>query len=149
MNASRMRRLGGTHRDVLLVLDESRPVTATARVVRDAARLRVDHFRQLVGVRALQLREAAVLEDGPRERVVLGQLLQHLFVHRRRARRRLLDRLQLHALEEDVAELLGRGEVELPARELVRALLQLHLLPQLVTLAQEHLRIDEDAVPPP
>jgi hypothetical protein len=46
---------------------------------------RVHHQRQLVGVGALELGQAAVLQDARRQRVVGGQFLQHLFVGAGRA----------------------------------------------------------------
>jgi hypothetical protein len=52
--------------------------------------------------------------------------LQHFLVGRRRAGRGLLDDGQLQLDEENLADLLGRTEVERAARQFVRLLLELH-----------------------
>src|SRR5262249_61632724 len=73
---------------------------------------------QCVGVRPLERREAPVLEDLPRQRVAQRQLGQYVGVGRV-ARLRLPDRRQLQLLEEDLRELLGRGDRELAAGQLI------------------------------
>jgi hypothetical protein len=61
-----------------------------------------------------------MLEQQLRQRVILGELLQHFFVGGRRAARRLLHDRQLQLLEEDLADLLRRAEIEFAAGQLVR-----------------------------
>ena len=85
---------------------------------------RIDHQRQLVGVGILELGEAAVLEQQLGQRVVLGQLGEHILVGRGLAGGGLLDHRQAELAEQDFAELLGRTEVEGLAGELMRLLLE-------------------------
>ena len=106
----------------------------------------IDQPGQGVGVRALELREAPVLEDLRRERMPERQLGQHVGVGRV-AGLRSPDRRQLQLLEEDLRELLGRGDRELAAGELI------DLARQVVEIALELLRerlearrVDADAV---
>ncbi len=63
-----------------------------------AARARVDHRRQLVGVGRLELRRRAVLEQHLRQRIVGGELLEHVLVGGWLAGRGLLLHRQLHPL---------------------------------------------------
>ena len=88
----------------------------------DAA-VRGDQLRQRVDVGALQLGEGAVLEDEPRERVLLGQLLQHVLIGRGAGLEPLHHR-QLQLGEEDLRQLAGRGDVEGVAGRRVDPLLQ-------------------------
>ena len=112
-----------------------------------AAGGRVDHLRQLVGVGALQLREAAVLEQLGRQRVVGGQLLQHVFVGGRRAARRLLEHRQPQLAEQDLADLLRAAEVErLPGQRMRLAFERDHALGQLLALTREQRGVDQHAV---
>jgi hypothetical protein len=140
MKASRTRRpFGGADRDVLQVRVVARQPPGHRDGLRigrvDAAGLRVHHQRQLVGVGALQLREAAVLEQLARQRVVGGELLQHVLVGRRRAARGLAADRQAELAEQDLADLLRAAEVERLARELVGLLLERrHALGELVAL---------------
>ena len=84
----------------------------------DAPRPRMDERRERVRVRALELRELAVLQDLPRERVPEGQLLQDVHVGGV-AGLGALERRQLQLLEEHDGELLGRVRVDRLAGELV------------------------------
>ena len=84
-----------------------------------AAGLRVHQLRQRVDVGALQLLQAAPVEDESRQVVCGRQFLEHL--HGRRDRARLagaLQRRQFQLLEQDLAELLGRVDVELDAGQI-------------------------------
>ena len=85
-----------------------------------AAGLRVDHHRQRVDVRALQLVQRAPLEDEPRQFVRERQLLEHFGGRRKRARLAgFLRRRQIELLEQDSPELLRRVDVEFLAGQLV------------------------------
>ena len=78
-----------------------------------ASRFGIDELRQRVDVGALELREAAPLQDLARQVVHQGQLLEH--VHRRGGRFRLAGALagrKLQLLEEDGRELPRRVDVE-------------------------------------
>ena len=81
------------------------------------------HLRQLVGVGALELGQRAVLEQLGGQRIVLGQLLQHFLVRAARAGGGLLDHRHAQLVEEDLSQLLGRGQIEGLARDLVSLLL--------------------------
>ena len=118
------------------------------RVVRvHAAGARMRHLRQLVGVGALELRQAPVLQQLGRQRIVLGQLLQHLLVGAGDAAGRLLHHRQAELGEQDLADLLGRAQVEGLAREVVRLLLELHhALAQLGALPGQDRAVDQHAV---
>ena len=112
----------------------------------DAPGLGVHHQRQLVGVGALQLREAAVLEQLARQRVVGGELLQHVLVGRRRAARGLAADRQAELAEQDLADLLRAAEVERLAGDVVGLLLERgHALGELLALRREQRRVDQDA----
>ncbi len=112
-----------------------------------AAGIGIDHARQLVRVSGLQLGQPAVLQQHLRQRVVLRQLAQHFLVGRWRAAGGLAHHRQLHAAEQDLAQLLGRIQVEGLPCQFIGLLLELqHFLAQLVALAAEFRRIDLDAV---
>ena len=99
----------------------------------------VDHQRQFVGVGALELGEAAVLQDLGGQRKVLGQLGQHLFIRARRAGGRLLLDGQTELSEQDFANLLGAADVEGLAGQLVQLLLQQHqALAEFMALRLQH-----------
>ena len=84
----------------------------------------VDHLRQGVDVRALQLGVLPVFENLGRQRVQRGQLLQHVGVGARAGLGRPLDHRQLQLVEQQFLKLLGRGDVHRPARHLVNLRLQ-------------------------
>ena len=112
----------------------------------DAPGARIRHLRQLVGVGALELGQATVLQQLGRQRKILSQLLQHLLVGAGCAARRLLNHRQTQLGKEDFADLLGRSEVEGLTRQLVRLFLQLHdPHAQLGALLRQDRRIDQDA----
>ena len=113
-----------------------------------AAGVRVDHLRQLVGVGGLELRDAAVLEQELGQRVVVGELGEHVLVGRGLARGGLLLHRQLLPLEQDLLDLLGRVQVERLAGGGVGLLLELEHLPaELVALRLELGAIEQHAVP--
>ncbi len=141
----------GAHRDILQVrVGRGQPPRDGSRLPvggMDPAGLRVDHLRQLVGIGGLELGQAAVVEQQFGQRVILGQLLQHLFVGRRRAAGGLLDHRQLELREEDLADLLGRVQVERLAGQSVGLLLERQqALAQLGALPGQALGIDQHAV---
>src|SRR5207247_3898580 len=91
----------------------------------------IDEPGQRVRVGALELGEAAMLEDLAGQRLAERQLAQHVGVRRGPGLRASQDR-QLELLEEDLRELLGRGDRELLAgqrvdlaREVVEVALEL------------------------
>ena len=103
-------------------------------------------FRQAVGVGALELRQSALFEDQRRQRVLGGQLLQHVFGRRRLALGRLAHHRDLQALEQYFLQLLGRTEVEFPAGRVPGTFFQaLELLGDLGALHRELLPVDQHA----
>jgi len=112
-----------------------------------AAGARVDGLRQLVGVGALELGEHAVFEDHARQVVLVGQLLQHLLVGGGLALGRLVHHRQAQPVEQDLLQLLGRGEVERSARTFMRLPLQrVHAGRKLVAHAPEQGHVDPHAM---
>ena len=74
---------------------------------------RMHERRQRVDVGALQLGEAAPVEDQPRQVVGQREFFEHFHRRGRRARgARALQHRQLQLVEEHLAELLGRADVE-------------------------------------
>ena len=90
----------------------------------DAARFGVDHRRQRVDVRVLELRELAVLDDLRRQRMRCGQLFEHVGVGAR-AGLCFLDDRQAELLEQHLGELLRRADVERMAGEFFDFLFEL------------------------
>ncbi len=79
---------------------------------------------------------------------LFGQVLQHARRGRPGAGRGLLAPRQAHLAEQDVAELLGRGEVERRADDLLDLGLDpRHPLRELAGQARQHLAVDRDAAP--
>ena len=79
--------------------------------------------------------------------VALGELLEHVLGGRRLPGRRLAHHRQLHLLEQDVAELLGRIEVERRAGFLVRLAEHFHEpLGEFSALRAQHLPVEQHAV---
>ena len=100
-----------------------------------ATGLRIDHQRQLVGVGALELGQAAVFEQAGRQRVVAGQFSQHFFIGARRAGRGFLLHRQAELGEQYFADLLRTAQVERLARKLESfAFQRQHALGQLLAL---------------
>ena len=85
-----------------------------------ATGLRVDLLGQLLGVGRAQLREAAVLQDDARQRIALGQLLEHVLGGGGLPGACFLAHGQALLVEQDFLQLLGRIEVEGLAGRLVR-----------------------------
>ena len=102
---------------------------------------------QLVGVSALEFCQAAVLQNLGRQREIFRQLFQHFFIGAGRACRRFFDDRQTELGKENVANLLGRTQVERLARQRVCLHFQLHhALAQLMALGCQHRRIDQHTV---
>ncbi len=78
--------------------------------------------------------------------IVGGELGQHVLVRRRLARCRLAHRRQLHLVEQDLAQLLRRREVEGLPGELIGLVLQRHDLgAELAALRREQRRVEHHA----
>ena len=140
----------GAHRDVLQVGvaggEPSRHHRGLREVSMHSAGFRVDHARQLVGVGALEFGQAAVFEQQLGQRVVERQFGEHFLVGRRRAGRGFLLDRQAQFFEQDVGQLLGRGEVEGLAGQFVGLRFEGHDLPaHFVALAGQLLAVDQDA----
>ena len=141
----------GAHRDVLQVgigRGEAAGGGGGQRVGGvDALRFRIDEVRQRIGIGGAELRELAPVEHAAGELDALrGQILQRVRIGAPGAGRGLAAAGQAHAAEEDVAQLLGRADVEALARELIDLLLD----PgggggEIVRQAAQELRIDQDA----
>ena len=112
----------------------------------DAPGGRVDLLGQLVGVGALELGEATVLEDQSRQCVRAGQLLEHVLGRGWLAGGGFPCHRQPEFLEQDLLQLLGRIEVERAAGLAVRLELDLlHALRQFLALPAQQLPVDEYA----
>ena len=112
-----------------------------------AARAWMRQLGQLVGVSALELGQAAVLQQLGRQRVIFGQLFQHFFIGAARAGRCLLHHGHAQLVEENFAQLLGRSQVEGLAGNLVSLVFQLHdARAQVVALLGQLGRINQHAV---
>ncbi len=105
-----------------------------------------DFFGQAVGVGALELRKPAMFQDQRRQRVLGGQLLQHVLGRRRLALGRLAHHRNLEPLEENFLQLLGRAQVELAAGRFPGALFEsLELFGDLGALDRELVAVDQHA----
>ena len=113
----------------------------------DALGARIDEARQRVGVGRFQLGELAPVEDARRQLVaLLGEILEHARRGRPGAGRGLLAARQAHLAEQDVAELLGRAEVERRADQLLHLGLDpRHALGEFARQAREHVAVDRHA----
>ncbi len=111
-------------------------------------RLRMHQRRERIEIRALELRELAVLHEQLRERMaLLGELAQHRGV-RRWTRGRALDDRQLQLLEENRAQLGVGVDVELLAGLTVDLLLHaLAFLSEAFLERREPLAVDRDPRP--
>ena len=144
--------LGGAHRNVLqvrIVRREPPRDRDGLRVVRvHAAGRRVDHLRQLVGVRALQLRQRAMVEQHAAAADSRSR------ASRARPRRSTARRSRCgvatgsFSLSNSISPIcFGTAEIERLPRELVRPRLELlHPRAELVALANEQVRVDQHAV---
>ena len=128
----------GAHRDVLQIgIVRGEPAGRGGREREggvDAPGLWIDLLHQGVGVGALELGELAPVEHARRQIVALGrQLLEHVGAGGIGAGLALLAAGQAHLVEQHLAQLLGRADVELMAGELVDLLLELgHALGEIV-----------------
>ena len=113
----------------------------------DAAGLGVDVARQQVGIGRLELGELAPVEDAGGKLVAAGgKLVEHVGAGRPGAGLGLLAAGQAELAEQDVAELLGRADVEALAGELVDLVLEpAELLGELAGQARQRLAVDLDA----
>jgi hypothetical protein len=106
----------------------------------------VDAGGKLVAVGRLQLGQSPVLEQHLRQRIVLGELLQHFLVGRRRAAGGLLRHRQLQHTEQDLADLLRAAEVERLAGQLLRPRLELRQpMGDLDALRRQPVAVDQHA----
>ena len=129
--------------------DESRPVADPGHVERGVQPpgAGVQQRRQRVNIGRLQLGELAVVEHHARNFVLAGQPLQHIHRGRNGLALAILDRLgQVQLVEQHVAQLLGRIDVELEARLVVDlARLGLDLALQPLRHFRQHIAIELDA----
>ena len=138
---------GGTHRDVLQVRVGRRQATGRSDrlVIRrvNAAGARIDLQRQLVGVGGLQLRQAAVIDDHARQRVVQREFGEHRFRGRRLSARCFAQHRQTELVVQNRLQLFRRFEIECFAGDRVRLLRQLRDAPrELVALQRQQLAVD-------
>ncbi len=83
----------------------------------------IDQRRQSVHVRRLQLRKLPVVEHHARDGIILRQLLEHIDSRRYRSSLAVFHRLgQVHAIEQNVAQLLRRADIEFHPRDFVNLL---------------------------
>jgi hypothetical protein len=109
---------------------------------------RVYHARQLVGIRALELGQRAVVEYQLRQRIIERQFLQHVFIGGRLPARRFLQDRQLVLFEQDLLNLPRRIEIECNSGQRSRPRFQLeHALAQLRAVRFQQRAVDENAVP--
>jgi hypothetical protein len=140
------------HRDVLQIGITRRQAAGDRYRLRvtgmHASALGIEHFRQLVGIGALELGQLSRFEQDLRQRVVECQLREHFFVSRRRPGRRFLLHRQTERAEEDFGQLLRRVDIErLPGRRVCLRFELEQALADLGTLFAEQLRIDQHAGP--
>ena len=141
----------GADRDVLQVRVGGREPAGGGRAERiggvHPAGLRMDELRQEIGVGRFQLRQLAPVEDAGAELVAFGgEVLEHARAGRPGAGARLGAAGEAELAEQDVAELLGRADVELFAGMLVDLrLVPGELLGELARHARQDLPVDLDA----
>ena len=88
-----------------------------------AAGLGIDLFHQRIGIGGLQLLQLPPFQDAPRQLVALiGQRLQHGRIRPPGAGLHPFAAGQVHFVEQHLAQLLGRADVELEARQTVAVL---------------------------
>ena len=114
----------------------------------DAAGGAIDFLGEPIDVGRFQLRQRAVIEDQPRQRVFVGQFLQRGFGGRRLAGRGLGGHRQAQLVEQNLLNLLWRPDVErLARRREGRELDFVHPARQLAPLAAQHVDIHQYAAP--
>src|SRR6516164_3277427 len=109
----------------------------------------MDELGQEVGVSRFELRQLAPVEDAGAELVALGgEVLEHARAGRPGAGAGLGAAGQAELAEKDVAELLGRADVESFAGKLVDlGLVAGELLAELARHARQYLPVNLDAAP--
>ena len=113
----------------------------------DAAGARQSQLRQLVGVGAFELGNAAMLQNFGRQREVFRQLFQHFFVGAARAGGGFFDDGHAQFVKKDFTQLFGAAEIEGLTCDFIGLVFQLDdALPQLVALGGQHGRVDQHAV---
>ena len=91
----------------------------------DAAGFRLDRGLQRFGIGRAQLRQRPPVDDGPGQGVALiGEFFEHVGIGLPGAGLCFLAAGQVHLVEQDFAELLGRADVELAARLFMRLRLE-------------------------
>ncbi len=115
----------------------------------DAAGLGIDVARQGIGIGAAQLGETAPFQNLLGDLVALGgHLFQRIDIGGPGAGLGLAPAFQAHLAEQDVAQLLGRADIEILARQLVDLGFQSALdLAEIVGETAQQIRIDGDAAP--
>ena len=112
--------LGADGNVLQIGIDRRQPPGRRARHVERGVQAQgagVQQRRQRVNVRRFQLRELAIVEHHPRHFVLGGEAFEHIDRGRNCFALAILHRLrQIELVEEHVAELLGRVDVELDAR---------------------------------
>ena len=118
------------------------------RVMRvHAAGARVRQLRQLVGVSAFELGQAAVLQNFGRQRIVFSEFFQHFFVGTGCAGGGFFDHGQTQLGEENLTDLLGRTQVKSLAGQGVGLGFELHNAgAQLGALRSQHGRVYQHAI---
>ena len=106
--------------------------------------VRIDASWKCVGVAGLELGQVAELQNRFRQGMHGGQFVQHRLRGGRLTGRGAAHRFKSQPVEQHVAELLRRAQVELPARLLERLLLQLlQLFGQFLRVFRQHLGIHQ------
>ena len=112
----------------------------------NAAGGRIDLQRQIVGIGGFELRHAAIFQNQFRQRIALGEFLEHILRGRGLSGRRLAHHRNAEFAEEDFLQLLRRIHVEHAAGFLVRLRLQFqHARRQLRALRLQQCAIHEHA----
>ena len=112
----------------------------------DPACRRRDLLRQFIRVGALELADAAILEDDARQIVITGEFLEYVLGRGGLPFRRLADDRQSLVLEQDLLQLFRRTEVERPAGDVVGLGLELrHRFCEIFALLFEHVAVEQNA----
>ena len=102
--------------------------------------------RQLVGIRALEFADAAVVNNHRRQFVVVREFHQYVFSCRRLAFWCLANNGQFLLFEQDLLQLLWRAQVKRPTSQFMCFGLEFgHLFREFAALSLQHLAVDEHA----